>query len=182
MRSPNLLLATGVALATLVLTSTKAAHAVGRFPGGIYRHLNASYTVAPYEPPCSVCHLRGSTGSGTAQTPFALSMKSRGMIAGDMNSLYDALDALDREAIDSDADGTPDIQEIERDTDPNTPANVSLSGQAGPNAGCGGGQQEGFAGGRPASAIGLLGSLALVWSRRRRGRRRARRDSHLRRM
>jgi len=172
MKTPIIAFATNVAIAAAAITSTEPALAVGRFPGGIYRHLYSSYTVSPYEPPCSVCHLRGSTGSGTAETPFALSMKSRGMVAGDMNSLYQALDALDRDQIDSDADGTPDIQEIERDTDPNTPATVSLTGQPGPNAGCGGGQQQDFSGGRPASALGLLGSLALVWARRRRTRRR----------
>ena len=155
-----------VALGSLLFTNR--ASATGRFPSQMYYHLYSSYTVAPYQAPCSVCHLRGSTGPGTAQTPFALSMKARGLEPGNNSSLLASLDALNRDMVDSDGDGTPDIQEIENDTDPNTPAPVSLTGQPGPNAGCGGGQKEDFAG-RPASAIGLVGSLVLVWARRRRG-------------
>lgn len=158
----------------VTLATTRPASATARFPSQIYYHLYSSYTVAPYEPPCSVCHLRGSTGPGTAQTPFALSMKAQGLVAGNNSSLLTALDALNRDKVDSDADGIPDIQEIEDDTDPNTPAPVSLTGQPGPNAGCGGGQKANYSGRQPASAIALLGSLALVWARRRNTRRQPR--------
>lgn len=94
-------------------------------------------------------------------------MKARGLQPGDDTSLFAALDAMNRDTVDSDGDGTPDVQEIENDTDPNSPAPVSLVGHTGPNAGCGGGQKEDFAGHRPASAIGLGGSLMLLWWRRR---------------
>lgn len=156
-------------LVLAAMTHSSPAYATNRFPGEIYYHLYASYTVPPYTPPCRLCHLRGSTGPGTAQTPFALSMKARGLVKSDAASLTRALDAMVRDQVDSDGDGIPDIREIEDDTDPNTPANVSLSGEPGPNAGCGGSQKG--TGGRPpaSSALGVLGSLLFARLRRRRG-------------
>ncbi len=93
-------------------------------------------------------------------------MKARGLQPEDESSLFAALDAMARDNVDSDGDGTPDVQEIENDTDPNSPAAVSLTGHAGPNAGCGGGEKEDDSG-KPASAIGLAGSLIVLFLRRR---------------
>jgi hypothetical protein len=156
----------GLGLATI--TFSTQAMATSRFPASIYYHLYPSYTVPPYQPPCRLCHLRGSTGSGTAQTPFALSMKARGLVSRDTTALVKALDAMSRDRVDSDNDGVTDIQEIEDDTDPNTPADVSLTGEPGPNAGCGG-SQKGNTGGRPpaSSALGVLGSILFARFRRR---------------
>ncbi len=158
-----------VALGCLSLTLAHPAMATSRFPSTIYYHLYSSYTVKPYQPPCSLCHLRGSTGPGTAETPFALSMKARGLVPQDNTALINALDAMSRDQVDSDGDGIPDIQEIEEDTDPNTPADVSLTGQPGPNAGCGGGQKENSSGRAPpaSSALGVLGTLLIAVLRRR---------------
>jgi len=158
-----------VALAAVGFTFTHPARATGHFPGLIYRSLYYSYVVPPYQPPCSLCHLRGSTGPGTAETPFALSMKARGLVGGDNASLTRALEALTADKVDSDNDGVPDVQEIENDTDPNTPAHVSLTGESGPNAGCGGGQKAGSRG-QPAVALGILSSALLVGLRRRKRR------------
>ena len=154
-------------LVLAAMTLSSRAGATGRYPGEIYYHLYPSYTVAPYTPPCSLCHLRGSTGPGTAQTPFALSMKARGLVARDATALTHALDAMANDQVDSDNDGTPDIREIENDTDPNTPADVTLTGEPGPNAGCGGGQKANFGGRTPAAALGILGSLLMARRRRR---------------
>jgi hypothetical protein len=142
------------------------ASATEEFPSRIYHHLYSSYTVTPYEPPCSLCHVRGSTGDGTAQTSFARALKARGLQPEDDSSLFAALDAMNRDNVDSDGDGTPDIQEIVNNTDPNSPAPVSLTGHPGPNAGCGGGQREDSSS-RPASAMGLAGALVMLWLRRR---------------
>jgi len=161
---------TVVPLCLLVTTFSLHAGAVRRFPSLIFNHLHSSYTVAPYEPPCSLCHLRGSTGAGTAETPFALSMKARGLSPNDNTSVATALDAMVRDNVDSDGDGTPDVQEIENDTDPNTPANVSLSGDVGPNAGCGGGQKANAGGNAPAAGVGLV-FAALLGAFRRKARR-----------
>jgi hypothetical protein len=163
-------LVTSTLIGSAAIAYASRAQATSRYPGEIYYHLYSSYTVPPYSPPCSLCHLRGSTGPGTAQTPFALSMKARGMVARDPTLLTNALDAMQRDEVDSDGDGAPDIREIENDTDPNTPADVSLSGEPGPNAGCGGGQKANFGGRAPAAGLGLLVSL-LIARRRRRHRR-----------
>lgn len=157
-------LALGLVLAPSMTLSGRAL-AVSRFPSLIYHHLYAHYTVPPYQPPCSLCHSRGSTGPGTAQTPFALSMKARGLDPNNTNSVAPALDAMQRDNVDSDGDGVPDIQEIEDDTDPNTPANVSLTGETGPQAGCGG--QSANHGSRTSGAMGLLLFTALGLLRRR---------------
>ena len=170
MKTVARLLLTVAPLCLLVTTVSSHAGAVRRFPSLIFNHLHSSYTVAPYEPPCSLCHLRGSTGAGTADTPFALSMKARGLSASDNTSVATALDAMLRDNVDSDGDGTPDIQEIENDTDPNTPANVSLSGDVGPNAGCGGGQKSNSGGSAPATGVGLV-LAALLGGLRRKARR-----------
>jgi len=161
------LVAAATSSLVIMLGFVQRAAATEEFPSEIYYHLYSSYHVAPYHPPCSLCHLRGSTGDGTAQTPFALSMKAHGLQPEDGSSLTAALDALNRENVDSDCDGTPDIQEIEIDSNPNTPAPVSLASDTGPNAGCGGGQKENFAGGKPASVVGLAGSLVLLLWRQR---------------
>ena len=166
MKTISRILLTVAPLCLLVATFSSHAGAVRRFPSLIFNHLHSSYTVAPYEPPCSLCHLRGSTGAGTADTPFALSMKARGLAASDNTSVVTALDAMVRDKVDSDGDGAPDIQEIENDTDPNTPANVSLSGDVGPNAGCGGGQKPESGRGVPAAGGGLIFAVLLGAFRR----------------
>jgi hypothetical protein len=166
MKTVARILVTVAPMYLLVTTVSPHAVAVKRFPSLIFNHLHSSYVVAPYEPPCSLCHLRGSTGAGTADTPFALSMKARGLSASDNSSVDTALDAMVRDKVDSDGDGTPDIQEIENDTDPNTPANVSLSGDVGPNAGCGGGQKSNSGGSAPAAGVGLVLAVLLGAFRR----------------
>jgi hypothetical protein len=115
-----------------------SAQATQKFPSAIYNYLGTSFTVKPYLPPCSLCHSRGSTGPGTAQTPFALSAKARGLVPSDTPSMNAALAAMDTDEVDSDGDGVPDIQELRDGTDPNTPGDVSLVSESGPNAGCGG--------------------------------------------
>jgi len=146
----------GVAVFAMLAVSGMA-QATPRFPQVIYSYLYSDYTVTPYQPPCAVCHERGSTGSGTAQTPFAISAKARGLQAGDNASLTSALDAMRRDGVDSDNDGIPDVQELEDNTDPNSPADVSLSDQAGPNSGCGGGNKANASGRHaPTTAAGLM--------------------------
>jgi hypothetical protein len=107
------------------------ARAVPDFPREIQRDLSLDY-----EPPCYVCHVKDKTGVGTAQTPFALSMRANGLDANDRTSLTTALQALEQAQIDSDGDGVDDIAELKADTDPNSDTPGSLSERPGPIWGC----------------------------------------------
>lgn len=121
----------GVAMAVTIGVGPVVAHAVPEFPRGIERNLSLDY-----EPPCFLCHVKDKTGLGTAESPFALSMRDLGLSADDHNSLTTALTALTNEKIDSDGDGVDDIDELKAGTDPNTDAPASLRSPTEPSLGC----------------------------------------------
>jgi len=135
------------------------AHAKDEFPGQIQRNLSLTY-----EPPCSVCHSKGNVGSATPITPFALSLRSRGL-SGDNNSVSTSLTKLKADNVDSDGDGVTDIDELTAGSDPNSSANSSINGDQEAGYGCGGKAPTGHSG------PGVAGVLALGWFllRRRRG-------------
>lgn len=120
-----------------------------------------------YQVPCSVCHIKDNTGASTAITPFALALRARGM-TGQAASLKAALVQLEADEVDSDGDGTTDVQELEAGTDPNSSANASINGDTEPAYGCGGTAPRGNANRGPVGA-GVVG-LGLLLLRRRRGR------------
>jgi len=147
-----------VFVAATAVTSNAAA--VHEFAAAIQAKYNLSYNV-----PCRLCHIQGTTGAGSVQTPFGISMLAHGLTQ-DRSTLNPALDALDAQNVDSDGDGVTDINEIKEDSDPNTPLSASLSSGA-PTYGCataGGVCRRGWP--VVAAAMGLL--LAF---RRRRARR-----------
>lgn len=121
----------GVAVAVTLGARPIVAHAVPEFPRAIERNLSLDY-----EPPCFLCHVKDKTGLGTAESPFALSMRDLGLSADDHNSLTTALTALTNEKIDSDGDGVDDIDELKAGTDPNTDAPASLRTPTVPSLGC----------------------------------------------
>jgi hypothetical protein len=144
--------------------ASRSAVAKPSFPDLIAHDLNL-----PYQVPCSICHVKGNTGSGTANTPFALSLRARGLTGEGENSLASALSALETEGVDSDGDGESDVTELRAGTDPNSSTNASLAGDPDPGYGCGGSPPRGHRrGAAPLAGIGLLG-----WLLRRRGRRAA---------
>jgi hypothetical protein len=118
-----------------------------------------------YAPSCSLCHKNGATGPGTVKTPFGLSAIARGLNASDRNSVAAALRQMQRDQVDSDADGVSDIDELKLGTDPNTAASTSQADY--PVGGCGASRRTGGGGTAPAAAY-LAWSLALSLRRRRR--------------
>ncbi len=146
------------ALAVLTCCFSSTGFAKRQFPGLIQRDLSLSYEV-----PCSVCHLKGNTGSSTAGTPFALSLRDRGL-SGDSNSLSSALSRLQTDGVDSDGDGIPDVTELRAGTDPNSSANARIIDDQEPGYGCGGSAPRGSGDGGPTlGALGLL--VLLIWRR-----------------
>lgn len=147
-----------LAAAFLVLIAAPAA-ASAIFPPGIDDHLSLGY-----EPVCTLCHQTLAGGFGTATQPFGEKMRSRGLVAGDVTSLNNALDALTFEtpASDVDGDGVGDIQELRDGTDPNTAAGTL---EDPPEYGCLGNVAP-VPSGRAGAAL-VLAALTLVATRRR---------------
>src|SRR5262249_28544371 len=108
-------LLSGAALLASSVTFSAAAGATPNFPQALADHLGLSQA-----PECSLCHV-GEPGLGTVNSPFGKSMRARGLVPYDVNALDTALDALEAEHTDSDGDGTPDIEELKADEDPNVP-------------------------------------------------------------
>jgi MYXO-CTERM domain-containing protein len=139
--------------------SASTAQAKEEFPSQVDSDLTLGYQV-----PCSVCHIKGNTGASTPITPFALSLRDRGL-SGDRASLSTALSRLEADGTDSDGDGIGDIAELKAGTDPNSSANANIATVLAPGYGCGGTAPQGHGGPAVAGAIGL----ALLILRRRRG-------------
>jgi MYXO-CTERM domain-containing protein len=146
-------LASAFAAATTILLASSVASATSNFPGAIRTKLALTY-----DPQCALCHTNGITGRGTVTTPFGKAMLARGLVASDETALNTALDKMVADKVDSDLDGTTDIDELKAGTDPN---GNSISVAYGCNA----------SGSTDASAVVLglaVGGLLLASRRRRR--------------
>lgn len=143
-----------------LVAAPRQAHASPEFPRSITDHL-----LLPQDPPCSVCHAGNVTTNDTVFTPFGRSMRLHGLAVEDDASLIRALDALDRDGVDSDHDGVGDIDELMAGTLPNTPP--SLPPPPDWKFGCAVGSAGGSAttSGSVLAAVGVL--LALRGARRR---------------
>jgi hypothetical protein len=106
------------------------AHATPNFPPAIQSHLSLAAA-----PDCSLCHTDGDQGGkGTANTPFALNMKSRGLAEFDVDSLNAALDKMAADHVDSAGDCLDDIDELKAGHDPNLPDPPGSCADAGVDA------------------------------------------------
>ncbi len=92
----------------------RSARATPNFPGAVQRDLGASQA-----PACSICHLCGTTGRGTVNTPWGIAMRARGLVEFDEASLSVALVAMERDRVDSDGDGVIDVDAVRMGEDPN---------------------------------------------------------------
>ncbi|MCI0571886.1 MAG: thrombospondin type 3 repeat-containing protein [Myxococcaceae bacterium] len=90
-----------------------AAWATSNFPEVLQQEL-----ALPSAPSCSLCH-QGPEAVGTVVTPFGTSMRQRGLVLYDDAALRSALGAMLEQAVDSDGDGTPDLDELRAGEDPN---------------------------------------------------------------
>jgi hypothetical protein len=113
-----------------------AAPALGRpeYPGEIEKHLDLACP-----PPCWLCHATAA-GGGPVEKPFPLAMLGNGLRANSPETVAPALDAIlaKGSAVDSDADGTNDAEELADARNPNINANEENDALAcPPEYGCG---------------------------------------------
>ena len=108
-----------LAIAALLCSATFAAgraRATEDFPRALAREVGA-----PFESPCSLCHLGDLRTNDSVNTLFGRAMRARGLAAEDEASLQHAVVAMRDENVDSDRDGVGDIDELELGSDPNLP-------------------------------------------------------------
>ncbi|MES2642126.1 MAG: hypothetical protein V4850_21770 [Myxococcota bacterium] len=145
----------------LILSLIASAWASSSYPGALETELDM-----PCAPTCTVCHSTNAGGQGTVVQPFGLAMLDRGLTgAGNIAGLTEALDVMAADAVDSDGDGTSDLDELVLGADPNPDAAVFCDIDGGgevvvPIYGC-------FEGSGSAAGMGLGALLGLMALRRR---------------
>ena len=114
-------------------------------------------------PQCTICHETNAGGGGTVTQPFGQAMMDRGLTGGfNTAAVTDALAQMSDDAVDSDGDGTIDVDELATGSDPN-PGGLAFCDVVLPTYGCL------STVGAPASGLGAAaGLLALALGRRRR--------------
>jgi len=149
----RLLLSLGVVLSAGVSSS---AFALPRFPGEVADLLGTGHV-----PGCKLCHLEAKTTGVTAVTPFVLSLEARGF-DGQGTTLAGALARSEADRVDTDGDGTLDVEELRAGTDPNSPF-AGASSADDPTYGC---ALAGAAGGLTPALV-TLGAILFLQRRRR---------------
>lgn len=138
------------------LSVATSASATPNFPGVIEDTLSA--TAAPE---CAICHTSGRVGGrGTVNTPFGAAMRARGLVLYDEASLKTALDKMEADGLDSDGDGTIDVDAVRMGKNPNPPSDV-------PTYGCVGRVAPAAPTDSSLAALGMLVLAAAIIRRRR---------------
>jgi hypothetical protein len=75
--------------------------------------------MAVSSPACDLCHNGGVGQKGNVNTPFGKEVIALGLVSGDDAGLKTVLDGLKAANEDADGDGTPDIDELVKGTNPN---------------------------------------------------------------
>jgi len=97
---------------TLLLS---AAQASSGFPADIQGELGMACA-----PQCTVCHTTNGGGGGTVTSAFGMALLDRGLEGGGQEDLlFAALAQLDADGVDSDNDGTSDIDALTAGDNPN---------------------------------------------------------------
>jgi hypothetical protein len=148
------------------------AWATPTFPSTIRSELSLDQT-----PACTVCHMDMTGGRGTVTKGFGKALMAEGLTANNDESLKQALAALETKNVDSDSDGTTDIDELRAGTDPEVASAAESDGGTLEETGSGGvqnGPPELTYGCTAASgpfAVALLFAASALLIRLRRGRR-----------
>lgn len=111
------------ALTLAVLLTAPAAVASRGYPPEIRRVTGACAT-----PVCIVCHTSSTGGTGTAERPFAMTLKSEGLTGnGNLTALGKALAAIEATPRDSDGDGVDDLTELRQGSNPSNSTSTSAA-------------------------------------------------------
>ena len=148
-----------VAFGIAVAGSVKASPA---YPGELAQELSL-----PCQPSCLLCHTREEGGFGTANTPLGAALRRARLECCDEEMLASALALLERDQIDSDGDGTGDVEELRAALDPNQ-ADAELACRAQEAGGCSASKAPRRE--TPSLLALLLGTLSVVSARRSRSR------------
>ena len=142
----------------LLTLSLSTALASGGYPSEV-----ASYLGLPCTPQCTICHATNNGGDGTVIQDFGMAMQDRGLTGGsNYDKLHTALDTMGTDGVDSNGDGTSDIEDLIAGVDPNT--GTGFCGGATPVYGCSSlPAQPAWAG-----VVGALVGLATTFGLRRR--------------
>jgi hypothetical protein len=97
------------------LISAGLAAASGNYPSAVQAEADI-----PCAPTCTVCHATNAGGGGTVTQPFGEAMMARGLTGGgNADALVTALAQLDADAVDSDGDGSTDVDALRAGQNPN---------------------------------------------------------------